>query len=111
MAHAGEIEQPVSWLYRVAFRLAAQELAREGTTTHDESASTADLDSAGLAELFSALAKLPPRQRAAVFLHYQMDLPVSEIAYRLQVSAATARVHLWRGRNQLKALLGEGNNG
>ena len=54
-----------------------------------------------------ALRKLSPAQRAAVVLHYEVDLPVKEVAMRMGTSAAVVRVHLYRGRNRLRALLGD----
>jgi RNA polymerase sigma-70 factor, ECF subfamily len=108
LAQSTEIRDPVSWLYRVAFRLAAAELAGERLSSESRrpeldapTVSPEELD-----ELFSALRVLPPNQRAAVFLHYQCDQPVKEIAARLGVSTATVRVHLWRGRRRLQELLG-----
>jgi RNA polymerase sigma-70 factor, ECF subfamily len=112
VASGDTIEQPVAWLYRVAFRIAAKELRRERDRGALEAPSTAaaatEQDEFG--ELFSALARLPPNQRAAVFLYYRCDLPVREVADRLGISAATTRVHLWRGRQRLKRLLeGDGD--
>jgi RNA polymerase sigma-70 factor (ECF subfamily) len=112
VASSDRIEQPVAWLYRVAFRIAAAELRRERDqgTPRPAPAADAATEQDGFGELFSALAKLPANQRAAVFLHYRCDLPVREVADRLGVSTATARVHLWRGRQRLRSLLkGEGD--
>ncbi|MDX6494709.1 MAG: hypothetical protein QOE17_695 [Gaiellales bacterium] len=112
VASSARIEQPVAWLYRVAFRIAAAELRREREQGVPQRAPAADAvtEQDGLGELFSALATLPANQRAAVFLHYRCDLPVREVADRLGVSTATARVHLWRGRQRLRSLLeGEGD--
>jgi DNA-directed RNA polymerase specialized sigma24 family protein len=36
-----------------------------------------------------------------------MDLPVTDIAARLDIASATVRVHLMRGRRHLAALLGD----
>jgi RNA polymerase sigma-70 factor, ECF subfamily len=106
-SNSDRIEQPVAWLYRVAFRIAAAELRRERdrVASHPPQAPVAATEQDGFAELFSALAKLPANQRAAVFLHYRCDLPVREVADRLGVSTATARVHLWRGRQRLRRLV------
>jgi RNA polymerase sigma-70 factor (ECF subfamily) len=112
VASSDRIEQPVAWLYRVAFRIAAAELRRERDRDSPRPAPAVDAapEQHGFGELFSALAKLPANQRAAVFLHYRCDLPVREVADRLGVSSATARVHLWRGRQRLRRLLeGEGD--
>jgi len=56
-------------------------------------------------EVWEAVAALPPKQRAAVALHYLEDLPITEIAVILGCTAATARVHLHRARNTLATLL------
>jgi RNA polymerase sigma-70 factor (ECF subfamily) len=62
--------------------------------------------SLSLGPLVDALRALSPNQRAAVVLRYEADLPVGEIARRMGMSAATVRVHLHRGRNRLRELLG-----
>ena len=55
--------------------------------------------------IWKAVAKLPGNQRAAVALHYLEDRPIDEIADILEISAATARVHLHRGRKALASTL------
>jgi RNA polymerase sigma-70 factor, ECF subfamily len=94
------------YLYRVAFRLAASELRRAPTVADvpDTARTTLDPD---LSELFEALRILSPGQRAAVFLRYQADLPVAEVARLMGTSSAVVRVHLMRGRRRLAELLGE----
>ena len=47
-------------------------------------------------ELWAAVDRLAPRQRAAVLLQVQEELPTSEIAGVLKCSEATVRVHLHR---------------
>jgi RNA polymerase sigma-70 factor (ECF subfamily) len=92
------------YLYRVAFRLAASELRRAPTVASvPDSASILDPE---LSELFDALRTLSPGQRAAVFLRYQADLPVAEVARLMGTSSAVVRVHLMRGRRRLAELLG-----
>jgi RNA polymerase sigma-70 factor, ECF subfamily len=97
------IGRPFPWLYRTAFRIAAAELRREGTATD-----TADvhLDAPASGDLFRAMRRLSPSQRAAVFLHYQADLPVREVARLMGTSSAAVKVHLHRGRNRLREILG-----
>ena len=97
------IRRPFPWLYRTAFRIAAAELRREGTATD-----TVDvhLDSPATGDLFRAMRRLSPSQRAAVFLHYQADLPVREVARLMGTSSAAVKVHLHRGRNRLREILG-----
>lgn len=110
VAHSESIEQPVAWLYRVAFRIAAKELQRAPAAAGDRVAeAVADAErpsSADHEELYAALGALSPNQRAAVFLRFCYDLPASAVASRLGVSEATARVHAWRGRQRLRKLLG-----
>ena len=50
---------------------------------------------------------LSPGQRAAVFLHYQADLPVRVIARITETSPATVKVQLHRGRARLRQLLSD----
>ncbi len=56
--------------------------------------------------LRQALAKLPQRQRSAVLLHEWMGYSFREVGEALGVSEATARVHAFRAREALRALLG-----
>jgi RNA polymerase sigma-70 factor (ECF subfamily) len=103
--HADSIRDPLPWIYRTAFRIAAAELKRERVQP-------GDADPVGseprhdLEELMQALRRLSPNQRAAVILHYEADLPTGEVARRMGVSVATVRVHLHRGRKRLRQLLG-----
>ena len=81
------------------------ELRRERRTP-PEAAEEVEPVPAGLGELVEALRELSPNQRAAIVLRYEADLPVGEVARRMGISAATVRVHLHRGRNRLRELLG-----
>jgi RNA polymerase sigma-70 factor (ECF subfamily) len=93
-----------AYTYRIAFRLAAHELRRDATV--DEVPERGAWDDPGMVELFDALARLSPGQRAAVYLRYEADLPVSEVASLMGTSAGTVRIHLLRGRRRLRELLG-----
>jgi RNA polymerase sigma-70 factor (ECF subfamily) len=53
-----------------------------------------------------ALRELSPNQRAALVLRHVVDLDVAEVAARMGIAAPTVRVHLHRGRNRLRELLG-----
>jgi RNA polymerase sigma-70 factor (ECF subfamily) len=55
--------------------------------------------------VWEAVAALPPKQRAAIALHYLEDRPITEIADILGCASATARVHLHRARTTLATLL------
>jgi len=99
----GVIRRPFPWLYRTAFRIAAAELRREGTTFP---LAELYLDDPATGDLMRALRRLSPAQRAAVFLHYEADLPVREVARLMGTSSAAVKVHLHRGRNRLRQILG-----
>jgi RNA polymerase sigma-70 factor (ECF subfamily) len=105
IVHARTIRDPLAWIYRTAFRLAARELkvdAQRGDVPQD--ATSQDATDAG--ELIVALRKLSPNQRAAVVLRFEADLRVDEVARRMGVSAPTVRVHIHRARARLRDLLG-----
>jgi RNA polymerase sigma-70 factor, ECF subfamily len=106
LAQAGQIRDPVPWLYRTAFRLAAEDLRRERREPAREPDRAAD-SPAGLGALVPALRQLSPAQRAAVVLHYEADLPVQEVARRMGTSVGAVKVHLFRGRRRLRELLGD----
>jgi RNA polymerase sigma-70 factor (ECF subfamily) len=54
-----------------------------------------------------ALARLPPRDRQAVFLHFYLDLPVNEVALALGVSASAAKARIYRACHRLRPELTE----
>lgn len=81
---------------RVAEVRALDRVARPGTVP--DSAPPDD-------ELWAAVRALPERQAQCVALHYLEDRPVADIATLLGISAATAKVHLHRGRLALAARL------
>lgn len=56
--------------------------------------------------LWEAVDELAPKQRAALVLHVQEELPTSEIAVVLKCSEATVRVHLHRALSALRKMLG-----
>ena len=109
LANADSIREPLPWVYRTAFRLAFAELRRERAVAdldHPRIAATGATGSQALSpQLATLLGALSPQQRAAVFLHYHADLPVSEVARLMGTSAATVKVHLHRGRRRLRGLL------
>jgi RNA polymerase sigma-70 factor (ECF subfamily) len=93
-----------AYVYRIAFRLAAQELRRPATV--DAVPDRGAWDDPGMVEVLDALAHLSPGQRAAVYLRDEADLPVAEVARLMGTSAGTVRIHLLRGRRRLATLLG-----
>jgi RNA polymerase sigma-70 factor (ECF subfamily) len=105
LERGSRVRAPEPYVYRVAFRLAAAELRRDRTVSD-----VPDLPGPPdpvVSELFDVLRTLSPGQRAAVFLRYQADLPVAEVARLMGTSSAVVRVHLMRGRRRLAELMGD----
>jgi RNA polymerase sigma factor (sigma-70 family) len=104
LQHTETIREPLPWLYRTAFRIAARDLRdppRDGVGPPDASSPETTI------EIIDVLRVLPPSQRAALFLHYFADLPVQEIARLQGTTAAAVKVRLMRGRQRLRRLLSE----
>ncbi len=62
-------------------------------------------------EVAEALKKLPPKDRAAVYLYYYEELPSKTIASILHMSDGAVRMRLTRARQEFRELLGGGNDG
>jgi RNA polymerase sigma-70 factor, ECF subfamily len=115
-------ERPAAWLYRVATNLAISHLRRQravplsqmtgaagaGDVADDEFL-TDPSDFAGQnaeRDLISqVLRRLPERQRAALLLRAVHGFSCEEVARALDMSPATARQTLSRGRARFRALL------
>lgn len=102
IASAGSIREPVPWVWRVAFRIAATEMKRRSKL-----APPADREQMAPEppELFEALSQLSERQRAAIILHYYAGYSLDEIAAILGTRKGTVGTHLYRGRARLMELL------
>ncbi|MGH2675922.1 MAG: RNA polymerase sigma factor [Actinomycetota bacterium] len=102
------VRSPARWIWRAAFRLAAGELKDRRTQS---SPLPFSIDPPAVpqptSELLSTLRLLPPRQRAALVLHYYAGYKAREIADILGSTAATVRVHLSQGRRRLRGILEE----
>lgn len=64
-------------------------------------------DPAERLDLASALRRLPPTDRQALFMRYYLDLPLAEVAAALGVTEAAARVRLHRACRRLRPGLRE----
>lgn len=100
------IRDPLAWIWMAAFRIAAGELHERGRVVHLGPEPSYELPEPA-PEVAAALRQLPAKQRAAVVLHYYADRPIREIAAILGTSVSTVAVHLHRGRNRLRDLLGD----
>lgn len=99
------VRDPLPYIYRTAFRLASAELQldkRRGVLGTDGVA----IEAPDLVDLIRALEALPARQRAAVILHDEEGYSAAEVGHLLGIAAPTVRVHLHRGRQRLRTLLG-----
>jgi RNA polymerase sigma factor (sigma-70 family) len=89
---------------RRAFRVAAGELKdrrRRSGELREQASEFPDQ----LVDLFRALSRLSPTQRAAVVLHHYAGYRVREIAHILGSTPPAVRVHLSVGRKRLRSLL------
>ncbi|GGM32304.1 RNA polymerase sigma24 factor [Micromonospora sonchi] len=101
-------DDPVGWVRRVAWNLAASRWRRVRTAQswlrrqRQEHVAGPEPDRVALT---AALAQLPPTQRRAVVLHYLADLSVTQIAQQEEVPEGTVKSWLHRGRLALAAQL------
>ncbi len=105
LARGEAVRSPKAWVWRAAFRIAAGDLQRRGqltSLTGDPSYEMTEEDD----DLLRALALLPRNQRAALVLRYYAGYEAKGVAEILGCGAATARVHLSRGKKRLESLLG-----
>jgi RNA polymerase sigma-70 factor, ECF subfamily len=105
-AHRESVRDPVPWVFRLAFRLAAEELRRDRPLAPEGAAERVSDDRSALPDdLTAALRQLSPDQRVVVFLHYHADLPIAEVARLVGSPAATVKVRLHRARRALRTSL------
>ena len=119
-----DVDQPAGWLRKVAERYVARahgELHRVAggdpedhligslaATRWTSLAPTADLDTiVEYRAALAAIAALPDRQRAAVYLQRIQGMSHGEIAVRLGIAAATVSVHAHRGVHSVREALVE----
>jgi RNA polymerase sigma-70 factor (ECF subfamily) len=108
--HFDRIREPVPWIYRTAFRIASRELQRERRPPPVMPDLVPGLDPGEIQDVIRALAQLSPNQRAAVLLYDLEGFTGPEVGRLLGMSAATVRVHLFRGRRRLRETLGAGED-
>ncbi len=96
-----EMMAPSAWTHRVAVNLANSWLrrrivARRVERAHRNDNTHIDPDGADAVAVREAIAKLPPRQRAAIVLRFYADLPADEIAEIMSCKPGT----VWALTNQ-----------
>jgi len=72
------VRQPAAWIWRAAFKIAAGELQRRPPQSPMPAQLTCE--TVDHVPVMEALARLGPRQRAAIVLHYYAGYSASEIA-------------------------------
>ena len=104
-----EIRDPLRWVWRVAFRVAAGAMKdRRRSIGPLDSMSERSYEQSELPlEFMAALAKLSPKQRGAVILFHLGGYPTREVARILGSTAPAVTVHLSVGRKRLRELLEE----
>ena len=101
------IRSLLPWLYRVAFRQAAERLRCEQRLGPLEEVPEGGDTRSDTRNLFlGALALLTPPQRAVVFLFYYADLSISDIADATGSNRVAVRVQLHRAREALRRRYG-----
>ncbi len=105
------LENPESWLRRVAVNVARSRYRRRRMLDTllrrvEPPPAVPDL-SPDHVMLMAALRTLPRGQRDVLALHYLADLSVEEVARTLDVSTGTVKSRLARGRTVLAGLLTE----
>lgn len=96
-----------AWVWSAAFKIASAELKDRGRWAGSELPEVAaDLPSADDAiSVLNALSTLSNKQRASLLLTYYADFPAAEVARILETSPQAVRVHLFRARRKLSAIL------
>ena len=91
------ITDPECWAFRVAYRLAMDQhrLGRAARSVLDRLAwatrARDPVDPADRLSVWAAVDRLPPRQRAVLYLRYRADLPYEQIAALMGITANGAR--------------------
>jgi RNA polymerase sigma-70 factor (ECF subfamily) len=111
--------QFATWLHRLVVntcrdRMAFQRVRRTEPLVLEEQMASDDADPSALAaladlrrDLAEALARLSPKQRAAVVLRDSFGLPYAEVARLASIPVGTAKCYVHRARAHIKAHLEE----
>lgn len=111
-ARISEYDKPGAWARRVVINLALSRRDRRRREEHalvrlgNRPEPPTDADGLGDDRFWAAVRQLPPKQRAAIVLHYVEDRSVADIAELLECAEGTAKAHLHKGRQRLASVLG-----
>ena len=107
------IERPDAWAFRTLYRLAMDKhrfqrrLRALAERIGAQPPRSSPYDQADRMAVWQAVEALPERQRLAVYLRYRADLPFEEIGRILGIAPPSARSHVSRALDALRAQLGE----
>ncbi len=104
------VRDPVAWAWRTAFHVAAGSLQERGRMTNEVPDRSTEIDESTV-DIVRALARLSPKQRGALVLHYYAGYPVRDIARILGSTSAAVKVHLSVGRKRLRLILEDDDAG
>jgi len=105
-----EIRDPRAWLAGATYRLAMDRhrTARRIRALRDRLAPPPSMDAdAGVDRLtvWALVDRLPERQRAALHLHYRLDLPFEDVGQAMGITTGAARTLASRGLSSLRTTL------
>lgn len=98
------LRDPAAWVWRASFRIAAGELKARGETEAFDTREAVSMPEP-FVDLWRALARLSPKQRASVVLADYAGWSHREIARALDSSVSAIGVHVHRARKRLRHLL------
>jgi RNA polymerase sigma-70 factor (ECF subfamily) len=103
LSRGDAIRDPSRWVWRAAFRIAAGDLKdrRRRIEVAEERFEPTEVPLL----LREALARLSPKQRAAVVLHHYAGYPLRDVARIIGSTRSAVGVHLHRARERLRRLL------
>jgi RNA polymerase sigma-70 factor (ECF subfamily) len=107
LARGDDLRNPLGWIWRVAFRVAAGELKDRRRVGGSGLDGISVKMPESTADLVAALRLLSPNQRGSILLHHYGGYPVKDVARILGSTPPAARVHLSLGRKRLRELLEE----
>ncbi|MGA9761694.1 MAG: RNA polymerase sigma factor [Gaiellaceae bacterium] len=97
-----------AWLWRIVVNVARDRAAGVREYATEEIVQTAaEVAATDPAQVRSALAKLPERQRLVLFLRYYADLDYAAIATVLEISSGTVGATLHSAHEAVRALIRE----
>jgi RNA polymerase sigma-70 factor (ECF subfamily) len=106
MRRGEAVRDPLAWVTRAAFRIAAGALKERRRTGYPLAEQPYEMPEPAV-ELVAAFARLSPKQRAAVILHHRDGYTLAEVAEIIGSTTSAVGVHLNRARKRLRDLMGD----